>query len=66
MNRSMSVISLHLLYQVYKLPSSGIHLILAQNIKERKIFQPKVGGVVGCGEGVVYPTSPGRPTDIGL
>ena len=23
-------------------------------------------GVVGCGEGVVYLTSPGRPTDIGL
>ena len=23
-------------------------------------------GVVGCGEGVVYLTSPGHPTDIGL
>ena len=23
-------------------------------------------GVVGCGEGVTYPTSPGHPTDIGL
>ena len=23
-------------------------------------------GVVGCGEGVMYLTSPGRPTDIGL
>ena len=23
-------------------------------------------GVVGCGEGVVYLTLPGRPTDIGL
>ena len=23
-------------------------------------------GVVGCGKGVVYLTSPGRPTDIGL
>ena len=23
-------------------------------------------GVVGCGEGVVYLTSPGSPTDIGL
>ena len=23
-------------------------------------------GVVGCGDGVVYLTSPGRPTDIGL
>ena len=24
------------------------------------------GGGVGCGEGVVYLTSPGHPTDIGL
>ena len=24
------------------------------------------GGGVGCGEGVVYLTSPGRPTDFGL
>ena len=23
-------------------------------------------GVIGCGEGVVYRASPGRPTDIGL
>ena len=23
-------------------------------------------GVVGCGEGIVYLTSPGRPTDIGF
>ena len=23
-------------------------------------------GVVGCGKGVLYLTSPGRPTDIGL
>ena len=23
-------------------------------------------GMVGCGEGVVYLTSPGHPTDIGL
>ena len=28
-------------------------------------YSPLVG-VVGCGEGVVYLTSPGRPTDTGL
>ena len=33
---------------------------------EKSLIQPKVGGVVGCSEGVVYLTSPGRPTDIGL
>ena len=25
-----------------------------------------VGGMIGCGEGVMYLKSPGRPTDIGL
>ena len=29
-------------------------------------LDPRGGGVVGSGNGVVYLTSPGRPTEIGL
>ena len=36
----------------------GVHLILAYSWARP--------AMVGCGEGVVYLTSPGRPSDIGL
>ena len=37
-------------------------------VKETKIFLTGWGwmGVIGCGDGVVYLTSLGHPTDIGL
>ena len=35
-------------------------------ISEAKQWLQREGGVMGCGEGVLYLTSPGRPTDIGL
>ena len=41
-------------------------IMLTVSVSGRLSVHPSVVGVVGWCEGVVYLTSPGRPTDIGL
>ena len=45
---------------------SGIDLRDCQNTLSKTYYSLTVRGVVGSGNGVVYLTSPGRPTEIGL
>ena len=56
--------SLHRLVNLMK----GAYYAYAEKIKYNmsKIDIFITLGVVGCGKGVVYLTSPGRPTEIGL